>query len=269
MLMCLRSFASGFAHIPRGFAFLFAHPRLWIWALFPTAINLLILVAMLVGFIHYYGDLYGWLSAHLTFPEIANPTAWYDYAMQGLLWIARFLFQLALILTSLILISLGAYAASFVVAGPFHDALSERVERIAVGYEPPPFSLRRFLAEIFRVLRVETIKALIFLAIPLALLAVHLIPVVGGMAYLLLAFLFGAWDLGFAFADLPAGRRASPFRERWLFARRHFWTLAGFGAGFAIPFFTLLFSAPMVVGGTLLYLDLQGQTRDARFETRD
>jgi uncharacterized protein involved in cysteine biosynthesis len=65
----------------------------------------------------------------------------------------------------------------------------------------------------------------------------------------------GAWDQGFSYADLPFGRKAVPFTVRKEFALKQRWALIGLGIGFIIPFFALIFAPPMVVGGTLLYVD--------------
>lgn len=254
----INDFGSGIRHLLRGFGFLAATPRLWPWALLPTLINLVLLVVMLVLFIHYYGDIHAWLSAHIGRIDIANPTTWYGHLLDALCWLLDLLLQILVVVVSLLLILLAAYGTGLVIAGPFNDALSERVETIAAAYAPPPFSLRRFVVETIRVIRIETVKALLLLGIPLLLIFLNFIPVIGSPLYLVLTFLFGAWSFGFSYADLPAGRRALPFGVRLAFARSHAWAMVGLGAGFIVPFFGLLFAAPMVVGGTLLYLDRTG-----------
>ncbi len=258
----IKEFGSGFGSLVRGFTFLAARPRLWIWAILPTAINLILLGAMMGVFIHYYSDLYGWLAAHLGVHEIAAPSAWWQHVLNWVLIVAGVFLKAVIVLLTLVILLIVSYALSFVVAGPFNDALSERVEVVVTGHEPPPFSFKKFLAELMRTIRVESIKAAILLAIPVALFVVSFIPVIGGPLYVLLTFLFGAWDLGFSYADLPLGRRAAPFRERWSFARQHRWALIGLGVGFIIPFFALIFAAPMVAGGTLLYIKITG-SRDS------
>jgi CysZ protein len=246
---------SGFAYFFKGLRFMASRPRLLVLAAIPTAINLMILVVMVASFAHYYGDVYGWLSAHLGHLDIANPQAWYMHALDGLLWVADLLFQLLIILASLVILLLVSYGLSFIVAGPFNDMLSERVEIMLTGVEPPPFSFKKFIADLARTIRVESAKAALMVAIPLVLLVFMLIPGAGGVLYVGLTFVFGAWDLGFSYADLPMGRKAFPFKARIEFAKRNKWTLIGFGAYFAVPFFALIFAAPMVVGGTILYLD--------------
>nr|HPM41527.1 EI24 domain-containing protein [bacterium] len=244
----LREFSRGFGALVRGFAFLASHPRLWVWALLPTLINLAILSAMLIAFVHYYGDVYAWLTAHIGRPDIADPQTWYSHLADALLWVANLLLQALLVLVSLIVLLVVAYALSFVVAGPFNDALSERVETLVTGDEPPPFKFAKFLADVARTVRIEAVKAAILVAIPVVLFALNLIPILGGALYVILTILFGAWDLGFSYADIPNGRRVVPFSSRWRFARENRWAMMGLGAGFAIPFCSLIFAAPMVVG---------------------
>ena len=126
---------------------------------------------------------------------------------------------------------------------------------IVTGKEEPPFTIRKFLRDLWRTIKVESLKGSILIAIPVVLFVFSFIPVIGAPLYVTLTFIFGAWDLGFSYADLPFGRKAMPFSVRWDFARKERWTLVGLGAGFIIPFFALVFAPPMVVGGTLLYLD--------------
>lgn len=251
-----KGFVSGVVHLLRGFSFLASHLRLWPWALLPTIINLLLLAIMLGAFVHYYGDIYGWLSAHIGRFEISNPTTWYWHILSGVLWFLNILFGLLIVLMSLIILLLISYALGIIIASPFNDALSERVETIAVGTVPPPFALGKFIKDIFRIVKIESLKGLIFIAIPAFLFIFNFIPGVGGVLYVTLTFIFGAWSLGFAYADLPMGRRVAPLSKRLAFARENFWSLAGLGCGFAIPFFGLVFAAPMAVGGTLLYIDI-------------
>jgi uncharacterized protein involved in cysteine biosynthesis len=230
-------------------------PKLWPWAIAPTIINIALLALMIYGFIHYYGTMYDWVSAHLGHITLANPDTWYWHILNGFLWVVDVIFQVFVVLISLILLLVVSYALGFVIAAPFNDALSERVETLATGVEPPPFLFKKFCADMIRIIRIEGIKAIILLLIPIVLFVLNIIPVIGAPLYVALTLTFGAWDLGFSFADLPMGRKVSPLRERWRFARENKWMLTGLGIGFIIPFFSLIFAAPMVVGGTLLYID--------------
>lgn len=248
-------FIDGARHLIKGFKFLASHLSLWPWAFGPLVINLVLLGLLLTAFSHYYGDIYGWVSAHLGEVHIPNPDAWYWHILNALLWVVNLLFQLLVVIVSFIIMAIVSYAVGLVAASPFNDALSERVEVMVTGMDVPPFVFGKFLRDIVRVVKVEAIKAILFLAIPVVLLVIAFIPVVGGPLYVILTFVFGAWGTGFAYVDLPMGRRVAPFRERLGLALSNRWALVGFGVGFVIPFFNLLFAAPMVVGGTLLYVD--------------
>jgi CysZ protein len=253
----IKDFVSGVGFLFRGFGFFASHPRLWLWAVIPTFINIILLIIMISAFAHYFSDIYAWLSAHAGRLDIESPAVWYMHILDWLLWIINLLFQLLIIILSLILILLVSYAAALIIAGPFNDALSEQVEIIVTGSGEVPFSLKKFVKDLWRIVKMESIKALILLLIPIALFILNAIPAIGGFLYILLTFLFGAWDLGFAFAELPMGRKLAPLSERFAFGMRHKWALMGLGIGFVIPFFYLIFAAPLAVGGTLLYLDRQ------------
>ena len=251
----IKNLKDGFKFLIKGFTFLIGHPKLWIWTVIPTILNLLLLAVMLGVFIHFYGDLYAWLSSHLGLVGFEDPTAWWQTALNGIIWFLNILFQIFIVLLSLIILLIVSYAASFIIAGPFNDMLSEHVEVIVTGVEPPPFTMRKFIKDLWRTIKVESIKAVILLAIPVVLFVFSFIPAVGPPLYVVLTFVFGAWDLGFSYADLPFGRKAVPFADRKAFALKHRWALIGLGSGFIIPFFALVFAPPIVVGGTLLYVD--------------
>lgn len=250
-----RDFVTGVGYIFRGFTFLVSRPNLWIWAIIPTIINLIILVAMFGVFSHYFSDLNGWLALHLGLDKIAAPETFWQHIASAMLWVLDLVLKIFIALLSIIMIVLLSYAISFIVAGPFNDALSERVEIHARGILPPPFSVRKFAADIFRIIKWEVVKAMFLISIPIALFVLSFIPAVGGPLYVAAAFVLGAWDLGFSFTDIPMARRVLPLRARLEFANRNFLALTGLGLGFLIPFFALVFQAPLVVAGTLLYLD--------------
>ena len=246
--------ADGFLHIFKGIKYLTSRPKLWPWAILPTAINLIILVVMVSAFIHYYHDLYGWLSSQLGGLDIQNPDAWYMYILGGILWVINIILQIFIVLLTLILLLIASYCLSFIIAAPFNDILSEKVEILETSQEAPPFTFGKFIKDLLRVMKIESIKAVILLTIPIFLFILSFLPAIGAALYVIATIIFGSWDIGFAFADLPMGRKVTSLRERIDFATKNKWSLIGFGAGFIIPFFTLIFGAPMVVGGTLLYL---------------
>lgn len=250
-----KDFAVGLSTLFRGFVFLLRNPRLWLMALAPTVINLIVLGAMIGVFVHYYGDVYAWLSTHLVRLGLQNADTWYLQALAAVLWVLDAIFQAFIILLSLILLLILSYAVGLTISAPFNDALSEKTETILTGAEPPPFSLSKLVRESARTIKIEALKSLVFVAIPCVLFILNFIPVAGGILYTFFTILFGAMDLGFSFADLPMGRRVLPLKTRLDFARANKWGLAGLGIGFMVPFFALIFSAPMAVAGAIFYVE--------------
>ena len=239
----------------KGCKYLWKNPKLWPWAIMPTVINLLLLAIMLGSFFHFYGDIYAWLSSHLGGLTISTANTWYLHILNGILWFFDIFFQLLIVLISLIFLMIISYCISFIVAAPFNDMLSEKVEILITGETPPKITLKKFMSDMMRVIKIESIKAAILLIIPVFLFIFNIIPVIGGTLYVIFTFTFGAWDLGFAYADLPMGRKVLSLKKRWDYAKKNKYFLIGFGWGFIIPFFALVFAAPMVVGGTMLYFE--------------
>ncbi len=251
----LKELISGVKYIFKGFKVLIANPKLWPWALLPTLINLILLALMLATFFHFLGDIYSWLSAHILQLGIENPTTWYLHILDSILWAINLLFQIIIFLLSLIFVLIISYVLGLIVAAPFNDALSERVELLVTNKELPSYSFKKMIKDLLRTIKMETIKGLVLILIPVLLFVLNIIPIIGGILYVALTFIFGAWDLGFAYADLPMGRKVIPLKNRISFASKNKWGLIGLGAGFIIPFFNLVFAAPMVVAGTLFYCD--------------
>ena len=254
-----KNFGIGFRHIFEGLRYLTRHPRLWIYALAPTIINLALLGLLLGTFVHYYHDIYGWLSGIISPMHLQGATAWYEHVLNWLLWAGGFLLQFVLVIIALILLLILFYVLGFITSAPFNDLLSERVEAMVTGIRASDLSFRQLLSEAWRSIKVEIVKAIFFLGVPLLLIALALIPVLGGPLYSVSTLLFAMFDLGFNYVDYPMSRKGLPLGERMRFARKHAGVMIGFGAPIVIPFANLVLMAPMVVGGTILYLKLNDQ----------
>ncbi len=255
MPQSIASFSLGFKKFLAGFSFLLARPKLWWLAVVPLAISIVMFIVMVGAFFHYYADLHTWILSQMGHLHIDSLTAWWVYIVNALLWIVNGIISVLVVLVSVLLILIVFYAVTMIIASPFNDLLSERVEEIVTGKESPPFSLTRLIRETGHTMWVELLKGLLFLAVPLVMLILLVLPVVGGPLYLVVTILFGMWDLGFTYIDYPMGRQLMSFGERLRTAWRHKTALAGFGAIFIVPFASFFLIAPMTVGGTLLYLE--------------
>lgn len=230
------------------------HPetvRFWIW---PIVITIVSLALVFWGAWALHDDLAAWM-----WTPPSSPPWWLGclyFAYEALLAVVLVLF--ALVVGTLVLIVL-----SNVFSAPFKDLLSEEVERIAIGRTGPPFSFTRMLREVWRTIVIELAKLALYLAVMLPLLLVNLIPAVGSVIYSVVGFLFTAIYFAVDYVDWPASRRDRGLRYRAGMVKRHFWPMFGFGTGvwlfLFIPLVNLLFMPAAVAGGTLLFLDLEGE----------
>lgn len=253
----LSQFFLGVRKLREGFGFLMRHPALWLWVALPWLIAILVLVGIWALFFNHFSDFYEFLFRQMGLAELTRGGGFLAALLYGGLWILKQVVKVFLFLVSLILISFAGFIVYSIAAAPFLDLLAEKVGALSKNAEPPPFSFRRLFKGIQQSLGVELKKAALFLAIPILLWVLNFIPAVGNFLYLAFVCFFGMWALGMSCVDYPMGHQLLPFTERLRFCRRHKFALAGFGLSFLIPFAPLLFQAPMVVGGTLLYLDLK------------
>lgn len=251
-----RNFVLGLNDVKRGAVYLLQNRSLFRYLIIPTLINLALMVALILFFINQYGSLFDAVSSQLGGLSI-EPTTWWGHLLSGVFWMIRGLLHVVL---GLVIIGLSVLLMLFIsqiVNSPFYDWLSEAVEKREGGESPEEsFSIRRLLSSAGKSVWTEIKKFLFFINIPILLLLLNLIPVVGALAYTVIANLFAMWDLGFNYVSYPMGRRLIPFRKQIIFASHHKARLVGFGLPLLIPFFNLLLGPVFVVGGTLLYLDL-------------
>ncbi|MDH5674640.1 MAG: EI24 domain-containing protein [Myxococcales bacterium] len=246
-------FFRAFSYPFRGARFVYReHPGLARYWLPPLLLTTAALVAVTWAALHYRADLMQaiWPAE----PGGEGLWAWLVGALHGLL---QWLLALGLIVAGFVVVAL----STSLLAAPFNDALSEAVERIATGRSAPPASLRRFVGDLGRTLRIELVKLAVFLALMLPLLLVSLlVPGVGPLVYTVVGSLLTAYFFAFDYVDWPASRRGLGTRARLRVATRHPMTMLGLGLGvwafLYVPLLNLLFMPGAVAGGTLLFLEL-------------
>ena len=94
----------------------------------------------------------------------------------------------------------------------------------------------------------------------------NLIPGLGSIIYVVLASIFTSYDIGFNFVDYPMSRKLWKFGERMRFGWNRKYKLMGFGIVGIIPLFAYFFASPMVVGGTLMFIEEERTLRQAQGE---
>lgn len=250
-------FALGFNELLSAFGLFKRDKGLWWYSIIPTILNLLVLVLAFFLMFKYYGGIFNYVISFLHLSEIKEAVGILAHIWAGVIWSLNLIIKILLFLIIALVIFLATYLFAQIIVSPFNDALSEKVEEIISGVPMPAFTLKTFFKNVLRTLKVEVIKALFFLSVPLVLLVLNFIPVAGGIIYSALTLGFGIWDLGLTYVDYPMSRRMWGFKERLKFARENYRAIMGLGVIFVIPFFAFLFTAPMTIAGTTLFLKLK------------
>lgn len=250
--MNAKQFAVGTRYAFAGFHYLWQHPRLISYALLPMLVQLAVLVALLSYFGSHFGDFFRWLSGWVQVWHVQTPDTFWLKTINFFLWGFTELFRILVFVIGLIFVSIAGFVVGMILTSPLNDLLSEKTEATIRTPQTAPFTL----SYLWHLIRGEFLKSIFLILIPISILILNLIPVIGTIIYVVLSALFGMWAMGIAYIDYPASRTQLGFRGRFSFYWRHFATISGFGIIFFIPFFNFIFSSPLVVGSTLLYLRL-------------
>ncbi len=240
-------FVGGFVLLIKGGVFLLKRRHLLVLALTPLMLNLLLYVAAIVMLVYYYGE---WFGLIMQRPEI-----WYMLIVYHLLRILAFLTVVAVFIFSFVFVGT-------VLAAPFLDLLSERVETALQDkiYNQPvgrpvgePFRIRQLAADILR----SVGHAAKNLAILIAAFPLNFVPVVGQASWLGVGWLLLAYD----FTSFAMDRRRLSFREKWQRLLADLPSTLGFGAAvfllLVVPLVGLVVLPVATVAGTMLFLDIE------------
>lgn len=254
----MHQLASGLRDVGRGLDVLRAHPTLWKWVVAPAVVSLVLLVALVAGVMHLVDPFTGWLVAHLP----------------G--WLAHIASSLLTVLV-VIALSVGALIAfvsvAGIIAGPFHEMLSEHVEAKLTGEPPAPFALSTFLhgaaLGVIHGLR-RLAVSLIGLAVAFA---VGFVPVIGTVAALVLGGWLAATSAAYDCYDAVLARRSLAYRDKLAYLARHRGRTLGLGAAVAamllVPGLNLIALGLGAAGATVAALaqdrpDLTASSKDRR-----
>jgi CysZ protein len=209
---------NGIRDVGRGLDVLRAHPRLWKWLLAPAAITLVLLVALIIAVVQLVDPLVGWL--------VANLPSW----LTGL---ASSLLTLVIILAMSFCALVVFVTVAGIVAGPFNEMLSERIEAVLTGQPEAPFSWSAFVREAVRG-AFHSIRRLISSLIGLVIVfAIGLVPVIGTIAALLIGVWLAARAAAYDSYDAVLARRSMAYRDKLAYLARHRQRTFGLGAAVA------------------------------------
>lgn len=245
----LADFVSG-AKLPfRGLRYLFAHRGLKRYAALPLIMNL-VLYTVAAGVFFYFlwhweiglvewdfwGPVGGWLAA------VVNWMGWMLKLVVAMLALAAAFFTFT--------------GVGMVLASPFNDILSEKVEVVYFGSDnklnlPFRFTAKAAVLSIYDSLTNLAMQLLCtVLTLPFLL-----IPLVGFLPM----FLVNAYFAGFGYVDAAMARNFLRPPQKQLLSGKRFWTIIGFGiamqVAFTIPFMGLFLMPVGVVSGTLVFCE--------------
>lgn len=228
--------------------FLVARPRLWGWALAPLGI--IVALALMAGLASFagIGPLLAWL------------THFRGMWGKALVWVTALLVGLAVTaITAFVL-----YFLVNIIAVPFYDGLSERVEHELTGKLQEP-DWGTWLAALFWSAVHSALTLALWACILLFSFALQVVPglgtVLGGVFGTVASAIFLARET----MDGPMSRRDMPYLSKYRMILRHKAVLGGWGLLLAmlmwVPIVNVLMMPVAVVGGTILFCAFEASDR--------
>lgn len=229
----------------RVLGFLKNNPTLWPSVVWPVVINFLLLgVGLIVVFTQATG---------ITNAIWAQPSS---RALIAIWWILN----VAVHVLSSVFTYIGVMIVGPIFTSPFNDIISERTEALMLGERYVDADLP-FWPSTLRSIRSTFIIAFGSLGILIPLLVLHLVPVVGSIAYTLVAGAVGSYFVAAEHCDTLLERKQFQMRVKFsrIWEERHL--AMGFGLGtsvmLAIPLLNFLCLPLAVITGTIVGLALE------------
>ncbi|MBZ0271340.1 EI24 domain-containing protein [bacterium] len=226
-----------------GIRFLRTHPNLLRWYGIPVLINTVVYVAGGWVFFAKLPDILGWV--------FENPDAWWERILYYALGVViGAIFGLILLFTFT--------AVGLVIAGPFLEVLSEKIDAERLG-TPAPDGLS-FLADIPRIVGTQIRFLLMFLFVQAVCIVIYFIPVLGQIVGAPLQLFVTAYFFAWEFWDIPLERRKLDFRAKRNFVSANLGAALAFGAVISlymfVPLLNFIMMPASVAGATILVGDI-------------
>lgn len=229
--------------------------RLWPLAAAPVLIAIAAVAATAVLLFEYAAPLHALLTGWL--PHL-DAGAWYTWIWIGPAKLLVGLFAVVLDLLAAVLAITFAFLLANVVAAPFLDALSRRVEALIAGtvVDAGDSGLRAVWNEGRSAVAAELQRLVFFTLIGLGISVLGVVVPGGQVVAPPLLFVVTALFLPLQYGGYALDRRRVPFAERRRWVLAHWPQMFAFGGTafltFLVPGLNFLMIPTLVVGGTLL-----------------
>lgn len=240
----LQAFAGGLVYPLRGVRFLCRQRSLWPYLIGSLAINCLLLLLLLGSGYAVVDQVGGWL--------LPQGQAWYYTLLEALYWLV------ALVAGGLVVLVAFTVLANL-LAGPFNELLSARVEQAYSGGHVEPSRPLTLVKDLGRSLRVEWRKMRRYVLWFGLSLLLHLLPLVGSLLAVAVGAIISLHFIAWEYLGFTLERKQLAWPEQQAYMRRQRGRVLGFAlvtAGLlALPLLQLMVMPAAVAGATLLYVD--------------
>ncbi len=242
----VQRFVRGFRYPFAGFRYLAKKQDLWLWVAAPALINLVLFVGGLAA---------SWVAA----PRLLG-VVWTRPELGGgvILWVlVAWLLRIALFAVASVVV----YVAAGVLAAPFNEVISERVEQDQLGDAGEAWGLKVFLRDT-TVSIVHSLLSLTLYALIMApLVVINVLPGLGSAVFLVGSWLVSAFFAAREMLDGVTSRRRMRLSAKFGLLREHLALTMGFGLAtnllLWVPLLNFLCMPVSVVGATLMYCELE------------
>ena len=158
-------------------------------------------------------------------------------------------------------LALGLYFTAGLVAVPFNDRLSDKVERMCLGPRADDATTWTMIVDVVQSVSHSAVSMLLYVSAMVSLFVLELVPGFGSFAHLLLGALATALFIVREMMDGAMSRRRMRYGHKIRVLRANLPVVLGFGLVASVllwvPLMNFVFMPMMVAGGTLLYCHLE------------
>lgn len=246
------SFTRGLKAPLQGLRWMWTRTELLPYVAVPVALTTLMLGLAVWATWHWGGSLVTSIAGQPTADGVDGAV------LRGLWRVLAVLIHLLL----LALLSMAAWTVGLLLASPFYDRLSARVEAMVTGRTwGDADDLKLVLSDVTTGLLHSFATIALYLACSCPLLFLTFVPVAGEALQLVIGTALCAWFLALETTDYALSRRRISFADKLRLVRRHPGLMLGHGlASLGLLWFPLsaFVSTPAaVIGGTLIVLDTE------------